>query len=204
MPDYLEELAIDWGWRGLRDDEQAIARRWEARFQAQPADHTLQTTREWLAEASRELPGRALRARAVDDAGEHLLRAFDGRCTVTAGGPFDPSGVFPGELTVDDYRAAGIDKLAVTLFLPEPLLAAVRERAARLDWSHSRLVQEAWIRAPSPAPSPPTDARSARLTVYLPLDTYAAIEAAAKSHDCSKSRVVRDSLHAALPTLADL
>lgn len=201
MPDYLQELAIDWGWRGLRDDEQAIARRWEARIQAQPADHTLQTAREWLADASRELPGRALRARAIDDAGEHLLRAFDGRCTVTAGGPFDPSGVFPGELTVDDYRAAGVDTLAVTLFLPEPLLAAVRARAAALDWSHSRLVQEAWNRAPAPAAAVATDAPSARLTVYLPLDTYAAIEAAAATRDCSKSRVVRDCLAAALPTI---
>jgi uncharacterized small protein (TIGR04563 family) len=205
MPEYLEQIEIDWGWPRLSEPERGVARRHEALLQADPTTHTLETLREALAAASAELRGRDVRARAADDGGEYALAARDGKCVEVDDDAFDPEGAFPDRLTPDDYRAAGVTKLYVTLFWTQGLLDAVAKEARRLDRSLSWLVQKAWTLAKS-APAGagvelPRDGARRRQSVYLPIDIYAELSDAAAREDSSMSMLVRRALCAAWPAL---
>jgi uncharacterized small protein (TIGR04563 family) len=211
MPNYLSRFEIDWGWPRLSETERAVVRRFEARTQADPGAETLTTLREVLANASSELPGRDLRARAEVGGGEYAWAARDGRCTEGDPETFDAAGVFPDPLTPDDFRAAGVKQLAVALFWPEGMLQALTAQATRLDASLSFVVQKAWALAAS-APSPgsgtgptlPRDGARRKQTITLPLTLYTELVERAAREDSSMSFVVQRVLAQAWPTLVAL
>jgi len=118
MSTYLDSFEIDWGWPRLSKAQRAIARRHEARFQADPHRHTLETFTEALAEASRQLKGHPVHALVADFEGEYELLAKDGDCDESHEKRFDPAGTCPEVLTAKDFRAAGVDQVAISLTGP--------------------------------------------------------------------------------------
>lgn len=210
MPAYLHDFTIDWGWPRLSEPERGVVRRHEARAQADPHAHTLATLREALAAASRELPGRAIRARAADEQGEHALMARDARCADDHAASFDEGGRFPEPLTAADYRAAGVEQLCVGLFWPEGMLSAIAAQAARLHRSLSWVVEQAWVVAktaaavPAGSPALPRDGDRRRQSIHLPIDIYAELADVAAREERSMSVVVQRALTAAWPTLTTL
>lgn len=207
MPTYLHKFEIDWGWTWLSERERTIVRKHHARASSDPRSHTLQTLMEALADASRELGGRQIPARAEDVEGRYLLLASGGNCSQTDTDLFSDDGVFPEQLTVDDYRAAGVTTLAVGLYFPDELLALLTAEAARLDCSLSRLIQTALkitgdrVQPSSGGNGLPKGGQRRLQTVYLPVDLNEALGATAAREDRSKSWLVQQALAAAWPTI---
>ena len=204
MPEYLQHFEIDWGWPRLSEAERAVARRHEARAQADPGTHTLTTLKEALAAASRELRNREIRSHAEDEHGEYALVAREGRCSDADDDSFDEAGKFPDLLTADDYHVAGVEKL----YWPEGMLRAIQAQASRLDRSLSWVVQKAWIVAKGPT-SPatgdnglPRDGDRRKQSIYLPIEIYAELAEAAK--DRSMSWLVQRALTTSWPTITTL
>jgi uncharacterized small protein (TIGR04563 family) len=231
MPEYLGRVWIDWGWPRLDEREQAVARRHEALLRADEHAITYDYLVDVLRQASQELPGRELRARfenSIHDDGDESaedeqdddrapspatagLVARDGRCAPSDGAAFAESGELPGSLTVDDYRSAGVERIAVTLFWREAALNGLLEQAQRLDRSLSWTMQRAWILSKSaPATIYPTvraqlgEGGLRRQWLYLSLDMFAEVRAIADREERSMSKVVADALMRAWPFLGKL
>jgi len=229
MPDYLGRVWIDWSWPHLDDRERALARRHEALLQSDPHSNTYQSLFDLLTAASRDLPTRTLRARYEttanndtaadtddDDSDDpplilKVLSAHDGRCQDADPSTFDESGQFEGSLTPDDYREAGVTRVAVTLFWRESALNGLLEQARRLDRSASWTMQRAWILSQSaPATIYPTvqaqltEGRHRRQWLYMPLDMFTEVRTLAARHDHSMSKIISDALARAWPFLCKL
>ncbi len=210
MPAYLDRAVIDWSWPSLNDAEQGTVRLFEARHQADPGTHTLDTFKAALASVSSKLPGRTLRARAQDEHGSYELVASAGAAEVSESAGFDDSGVFKEALSPDDFRAAGVEKLWVGLYFPAPMLAAVKGEATRADKSLSFVVQTA-LRAGFglPADAPTHDFGSAnsdkrKQSVYLPLDLYTELRGRADREDRSLSWVAQSAIARGWPDVTAL
>jgi uncharacterized small protein (TIGR04563 family) len=210
MPEYLRRFDIDWGWPRLSEAERAVVRRHEARAHAEPGTHTLVTLKEALAAASRELPGREIRSRAMDEYGEYALVAREGRCSDAEPGAFDEGGEFSGPLSADDYRAAGVKTLYVSLFWPESMLRVLQEQAHRLDRSLSWVVQKALAVSGAGTSAPTEDGALPRVgarckqSVYLPIEIWAELHERADREDRSMSSLVQQALAGAWPAITKL
>lgn len=197
MPIYLEHFAIDWGWPQLSEAERVVVRQHEARAMADPGSHTRTTLEEALVRASRELPGRVIRAQAEEADEAFVLVARDGTCGAGDQATFDPEGAFPEILTAADYVAAGVDRIRVGLFWPRAMLDAMFDQARRLDHSLSWVVEQAWalagtVRDDARDPAgPPRDGARVRQSVFLAVEVYAAITETAVREDRSMSWVVQ-------------
>jgi hypothetical protein len=140
-----------------------------------------------------------------------LLVARDGRCQPGDAARFDAAGVFEGRLGADDFRAAGVDRVAVTLFWREAALDRLAAQSRRLDASLSWTVQRAWILAKSaPARIYPTvqaelsGGGHRRQWIYMGLDMFAEVSAQAAREDRSMSKVVAEAVMRAWPFLSKL
>jgi len=67
MPSFLHDVEIDWGWSKLTSEERAIARKHEALLASDRKSHNPITAEQALEAAARDLPGRLIRMRAIDD-----------------------------------------------------------------------------------------------------------------------------------------
>ena len=210
MPIYLEHFAIDWGWPRLTESERAVVRQHEARAMADPASHTRTTLAEALVKASRELPGRVIRAQAEEEDAAFVIVARDGTCADEADAGFDPDGAFPEVLTAADYMAAGVDRIRVGLFWPGAMLDALFAQAKRLDHSLSWVIEQAWMIAEATpdgardASGPPRDGPRVRQSVYLAVEVYAGLTETAVREDRSMSWVIQRAVARAWRRLSAL
>ena len=120
----LHDVEIDWGWPELSGRERLVVRMHEAVRQANRTSHTIETAERALIAAAADLPGRSLRMRAVDDELLHHWQIVEGE--LFEGGDFDEDGMFPGELTAADFRAAGVTFVRTPLAFPESMLETIR------------------------------------------------------------------------------
>src|SRR6187551_2192707 len=151
MASLLHDVEIDWGWPQLSDEKRAIARRHEALLQADRKAHTVESAEAALLAAAQDLPGTLIRARAVDDEHRYCWQVVEG--DVYPGEDFDEAGMFPGELTADDFRAAGVTIVLTPVVFPDSLLRSIEERGWHYDGSLSTLVQGAWQLAADDLPA---------------------------------------------------
>lgn len=196
MPDYVHYFKTDWGYAGLGEAEQRIARKYEALLRAEP-----DVTAEWIAarlgEASKELPGRAIRAVGEDDSSEWALIARDGAVEDDpAEEPFDADAAdITMLLGADDYRAAGVERISTMLFLPEELLDQVSEKALELDTALSWVVQRCWQlaagRLDEAARGKAYGMQRRRVSIYLTVAQWEEIKARAEREDRSMSSLVQ-------------
>jgi hypothetical protein len=197
MPSFLHDVEIDWGWPRLSDAERAIARRHEALLQADRQAHTVETAEQALAAAGRDLPGHHLRMRAIDDDTTYSWQVVDGE--VFPGHEFDEGGMFPGESTAEDFRAAGVTVVRTPLAFPVSTLREIHDRGWERDASLSTLVQGAWQTAADEVPPGfrmPGGPRRMQ-SVYLPIDIWADIKDRAKTEERSMSYLVQRAVTAA-------
>jgi hypothetical protein len=190
----LHDVEVDWGWPKLDAAGRVIARRHEARLKADRTALTLETVERILEAAARELPGKAIRARGVDDDGIYTWQVVEG--DLYPGGDFDDTGMFPGELTAEDFRAAGVDKVVTPLVCPDAIVQALEARGPA---PLSTLVQSAWQVASEALPvgfRMPEGPRHMQ-TVALPVDLWAQIKQRASSEGRTMSYVVQRALAAA-------
>lgn len=205
MSGYLHATEVDWGWPTLSPSERRVVRRFEARERATAGRHTLRTLSLALLEVSRELKGREIRAIARDDGGHHNLIVRDGRFRLGDGTDFDPRGLFPGELTADDFRDAGVDRIQVEIFWPESAVEPLEQQAIRLDASVSAVLALGWKLAKA-APADPEapmlrDDRHRRLSILLPIESYVEMVQESSRTGTSMSLVVQSALAKAWPAL---
>lgn len=197
MPRLLHDVEIDWGWSQLNETERAIVRRHEALLQADRKAHTVETAEQALLAAARELPGRPIRARAVDDERRYGWHVVDGE--VHAGDDFDEAGMFPGELAAADFRAAGVTIVMTPIVFPDSLLQSMQQRGWHHDPSLSALVQSAWQMAADDLPAgfrTPSGPRRVQ-PIYLPVDIWAELQTRAKAEEHSVSYLVQRAVTAA-------
>lgn len=210
MPSLLHDVEIDWGWSQLNESERAIVRRHEALLQADRKAHTIDTAEQALLAAARELPGRSIRARAVDDDRTYGWQVVEGE--VYDSDDFDEAGMFPGELAAEDFRAAGVRIVMTPIVFPDSMLRAISQpggnpgrsslgaqRGYQQDGSLSSLVQAAWQMAADDLPAgfrtPPGPRRVQ--PIYLPVDIWADLQARAKAEEHSVSYLVQRAVTAA-------
>jgi len=184
----LHDVEIDWGWPKLDPNARAIARRYEAKLRAERTAHTLESVEQVLEAAARALPGYLIRARAIDDERLYAWQVVEGE--VYPGDDFDETGMFPHELTADDFRAAGVQRVLTPLAIPD----AFREA---LPGDLAELVALAWANTTA-LPGFRTPAGSRRMhLVPLPIDLWAAIKLRAHAERRTMSFVVQRALAAA-------
>ena len=190
----LHDVEVDWGWGKLDAAARAIARRHEASLKADRTQLTLDSVERVLAAAARELPGIAIRARAVDDERVYTWQIVDG--DLYPGGEFDDTGMFPGELCADDFRAAGIDRVVTPIVCPDAIVHALEARGPA---PLSMLVQSAWQVAADalPAGFRMPDGPRHMQAVSLPVELWAQIKQRASSEGRTMSYVVQRVLAAA-------
>lgn len=197
MASLLHDVEIDWGWPSLNDSERAIARRYEAHVQADRASHTVDSIEELLEAAGRELPGKLIRARGVDDVRRYTWQVVE--ADVYAGEDFDEAGMFPGELTAEDFHAAGVTLVRTPVVFPDSLLKSIEQRGWHHDGSLSTLVQGAWQLAADDVPAgfrTPGGPRRMQ-SIYLPVDVWAQLHDRAKAEERSVSYLVQRAVTAA-------
>jgi hypothetical protein len=137
MSSFLHDVEIDWCWYLLGDDERAIARKHEALLQSDRQAHTVESAQLALAAAARDLPGRLLRMRAIDDNHTYYWQVIEGE--VYPGHEFEEAGMYPGELSAEDFHAAGVTIVATPIAIPDAMVAEIAARATTL----SEVVQDA-------------------------------------------------------------
>ena len=199
MASLLHDVEIDWCWPQLNERERAIARRHEARLRADRTSHTIESVETALAEAARELPGKLIRARAIDDDYQYGWQVVEGE--VYTCDDFDESGMFPGELTAEDFRAAGVTIVLTPVALPDSMLRAIEERGWIYDSADalSTLVAGAWQLAANDLPAgfrPPDGPRRMR-PLYLPVEIWADLHERARAEERSVSYLVQRAVTAA-------
>lgn len=197
MASLLHDVEIDWGWPQLSAEERAIVRRHEALLQADRKAHTVASAEAALLAAAREMPGKLIRARAVDDDHRYCWQVVEG--DVYPGEDFDEAGMFPGELTADDFRAAGVTIVLTPVVFPDSLLRSIEERGWHYDGSLSTLVQGAWQLAADdlPAGFRTPDGPRRMQSIYLPVDIWADLQDRAKAEERSVSYLVQRAVTAA-------
>ena len=197
MASLLHDVEIDWGWHALNDDQRAIARRYEAQVQADRAAHTVDSIEQLLEAAGRELPGKLIRARAIDDVHRYTWQVVEG--DVYAGEDFDEAGMCPGELTAEDFHAAGVTLVRTPVVFPDSLLKSIEQRGWHHDGSLSTLVQGAWQLAADDVPAgfrTPGGPRRMQ-SIYLPVVVWAQLHDRAKAEARSVSYLVQRAVTAA-------
>jgi len=193
MPSFLHDVELDWGWPELTFEERALARKHEALLQADRKAHTVATAEQALAAAARDLPGRPLRMRAVDDSYAYCWQIVEGE--VYDGGEFDDDGMFPEELTAEDFRAAGVTVVHTPIAFPDSMLQTIQLKNDSL----SALVQDAWQTAADELPAgfrTPLGPRRMQ-SVYLPVEVWADIKDRARAEERSISYLVQRAVTAA-------
>src|SRR5688500_18524299 len=193
----LHDVEIDWGWPQLNERERAIVRRHEALLQADRKSHTVETAEQALLAAARDLPGRSIRARAIDDQRGYGWQVVEGE--VYTGEDFDEAGMFPGPLSADDFHAAGVTIVRTPVVFPESMLRSIEERGWHYDGSLSTLVQGAWQLAADELPAgfrTPSGPRRVQ-SIYLPVDVWADLQNRAKVEEHSISYLVQRAVTAA-------
>jgi hypothetical protein len=197
MPRLLHDVELDWGWHQLSAEERAIARRHEALLAADRRAHTIESAHAALLTAAYDLPGRSIRARAVDDERTYYWQVVEG--DVYDGGDFDEAGMFPGELTADDFTEAGVTLVLTPIVFASSLLDSIQAKGWHHDGSLSSLVQSAWKIASDEHPAgfraPPGPRRVQ--PIYLPVDVWADLQERAKVEDHSISYLVQRAVTAA-------
>jgi hypothetical protein len=193
MPSLLHDVEFDWGWRMLSDDQRLIARKHEALLASDRKSHTVITAEQALEAAARDLPGHMLRMRAIDDHHTYFWQVVEGE--VYPGHEFDEAGMFPGELTAEDFHAAGVTIVMTPLAIPDSMISEISTRASTL----SEAVQDAWRDAADEVPagfrSPPGPRHMH--PVYLPVDIWADLQDRAKTEERSVSYLVQRAVTAA-------
>ncbi len=197
MPSFLHDVEIDWGWPMLTWDERQRVRRHEALLQADRKSHTVATAQEALRAAAAALPGQTIRMRAIDDERAYSWEIVGGE--LREGGELDEAGMFPDELTAADFHTAGITIVLTPLAFPESMLRTIHATVAPRADSLSAVVQDAWNMASDELPAGfRTPAGPRRMqSVYLPVDTWAAIKDRARAEDRSMSYLVQRAVTAA-------
>jgi hypothetical protein len=193
----LHDVEIDWGWPHLNEDERAIVRRHEALLQADRRAHSIESAEQALLAAARDLPGRHLRARAVDDERTYCWQVVEG--DVYDGEDFDEAGMFAGELTAEDFHAAGVTIVMTPIVFPDSMLRSIEQRGWHYDGSLSTLVAGAWQIAADDLPAgfrAPTGPRRMQ-SIYLPVDVWADLQNRAKVEEHSVSYLVQRAVTAA-------
>lgn len=197
MASLLHDVELDWGWPHLDAAERAIARRHEALLAADRRAHTIDSAKAALLATAGELPGRTIRARAVDDERTYGWSASDGE--VRDCDEFDEAGMFGGELTAADFHAAGVTIVSTPIVVPDSLMRSIQRRGWPRDASLSELVQGAWQRAADELPAGfhvPAGPRRVQ-SIYLPVDIWADLHERAKAEEHSVSYLVQRALTAA-------
>lgn len=197
MASLLHDVELDWGWPHLDAAERLIARRHEALLAADRRAHTIESAHAALLAAARELPGRTIRARAIDDERTYSWCVVDGE--IRDADDFDEAGMFAGELTAADFRAAGVTIVSTPIVVPDSLMRSIQERARQRDATLSELVQGAWRRAADELPPGfrvPAGPRRVQ-SIYLPVEIWADLHARAKAEEHSVSYLVQRALTAA-------
>jgi hypothetical protein len=197
MASLLHDIEIDWGWPRLNESERAIVRRHEALLQADRKAHTIETAERALIAAAAELPGRPIRARAVDDERMYCWQVVEG--DVYDSDEFDDAGVFPSELTAEDFRTAGVTIVLTPVVFPESMLRSIEQRGWHHDGSLSTLVQGAWQIAADDLPAgfrTPAGPRRVQ-PIYLPVDVWADLHDRAKAEARTVSYLVQRAVTAA-------
>jgi hypothetical protein len=146
-----------------------------------------------LAGAARDLPGRLLRARAIDDDHTYYWQAIEGE--IYDGHEFEEAGMFPEELTAEDFHAAGVTIVLTPVAIPDSILQEINERDATL----SELVQDAWQAASDELPPgfrSPMGPRHVH-SIYLPVEMWADLKDRAKLEERSISYLVQRAVTAA-------
>jgi hypothetical protein len=197
MASLLHDVEFDWGWPALNSDERAIVRRHEALLQADRKAHSVESAEASLLAAARELPGRLIRARAVDDDRQYGWQVVEG--DVYPCEDFDEAGMFPGPLTADDFKAAGVTIVLTPVVFPESMLRSIEQRGWHHDGSLSSLVQGAWKLAADDLPAGfRTPAGPRRMqSIYLPVEIWAELHDRAKTEERSVSYLVQRAVTAA-------
>ncbi|HSD86242.1 MAG TPA: hypothetical protein VLB44_01965 [Kofleriaceae bacterium] len=193
MGSFLHDVEIDWGWPFLSEEERAIVRRHEARLQSDRKSYTVETAMLVLAGAARDLPDRLLRARAIDDDHTYYWQIVEGE--IYDGHEFDEAGMFPEELTAEDFHAAGVTIVLTPVAIPDSMYQEINERDATL----SELVQDAWQAASDELPPgfrSPTGPRHMH-SIYLPVEMWADLKDRAKFEERSISYLVQRAVTAA-------
>jgi hypothetical protein len=183
MGTFLHDVEIDWGWPFLSDEERAIVRRHEARLQSDRKSYTVETAMLVLAGAALDLPGRLLRARAIDDDHSYYWQIVEGE--IYEGHEFDEGGMFPEELTAEDFHAAGVTIVLTPVAIPDATL--------------SELVQDAWQAASDELPAgfrTPPGPRHMH-SIYLPVEMWADLKDRAKVEERTISYLVQRAVTAA-------
>jgi len=202
-PRMLHDVEIDWAWPKLGDEERAVARRFEARVRADRTSHTLDSVESLLEEVARALPGKLVRARAVDDEQRYGWQIVEG--DVYPCDEFDESGMFPGPLTAGDFHAVGVTSVLTPIAFPDSMLREMSERAGHSLPALSALVQGAWhvagdqLPAGFRAPGGPKRMQ----TIYLPVDMWVAIQDRAQAERRSVSYLVQRAVTAAYELAVD-
>lgn len=209
MSSLLHDVEIDWGWSQLSAAERAIVRRHEALLQADRTAHSVMTAEQALLAAARELPGRSIRARAIDDDRTYGWQVVDGE--IHESDDFDEAGMFPGELAAEDFRAAGVRIVMTPIVFPDSMLQAITQpvnpggsslgaqRSLQHDSSLSSLVQSAWQIAADELPAgfrTPSGPRRVQ-AIFLPVEIWADLQARAKAEEHSVSYLVQRAVTAA-------
>jgi hypothetical protein len=197
MASLLHDVEIDWGWPQLNENERAVVRRHEALLQADRKAHTVDSAEAALSAAAAELPGRLIRARAVDDERTYCWQVVEG--DVYDGEDFDAAGMFPGALTAEDFRVAGVTIVLTPVVFPESMLRSIEERGWHYDGSLSTLVQGAWQIAADALPAgfrTPAGPRRVQ-SIYLPVDVWADLHDRAKAEERTVSYLVQRAVTAA-------
>lgn len=197
MGSLLHDVEIDWGWPQLNAEQRAVARRHEALLRADRTSHTLETAEAALLVAARELPGRLIRARAVDDERRYGWQVVEG--DLYACDEFDEAGMFPGELSADDFHAAGVTIVLTPVVFPDSMLRSIEQRGWHQDGSLSALVHGAWQLAADdlPAGFRTPDGPRRMQSIYLPVDVWAQLHERAKAEQRSVSYLVQRAVTAA-------
>jgi hypothetical protein len=197
MASLLHDVEIDWGWPRLDDRERAIVRRHEALLQADRKAHTVESAQAALLAAAADLPGRLIRARAVDDERTYCWQVVEG--DVYDCDELDESGMFPGELTAEDFRTAGVTIVLTPVVFPDSMLRSIEQRGWHYDGSLSTLVQGAWqIAADDLLAGFRTPAGPRRVQpIYLPVDVWADLHDRAKAEERTVSYLVQRAVTAA-------
>jgi hypothetical protein len=193
MPSFLHDVEIDWCWYLLGDDERAIARKHEALLQSDRQAHTVESAQLALAAAARDLPGRLLRMRAIDDNHTYYWQVIEGE--VYPGHEFEEAGMYPGELSAEDFHAAGVTIVATPIAIPDAMIAEISARATTL----SEVVQDAWREAGDEVPAgfrAPVGPRHVH-SIYLPVDVWAELRDRAKTEERTVSYLVQRAVTAA-------
>ena len=193
MPSFLHDVEIDWGWSKLTDDERLLARKHEALLQSDRKSHTMITAELALEAAARDVPDRLLRMRGADDHHVYYWQVVEG--DVYPGHEFDEAGMFPGELTAEDFHSAGVTIVMMPIAIPDSIAAEIKTRASTL----SEAVQDAWRDAADEVPAgfrSPSGPRHVH-SVYLPVDLWAELHDRAKTEERTVSYLVQRAVTAA-------